>query len=48
MASYDHKTVMTLVGLVDLVEQISRAPTGEASRVVNKTGSTSQIDRIGS
>ena len=46
MASYDHRSVMRLDGLVDLVEQISCAPSGKVSRVVIITGSTRKLHRI--
>ena len=46
MASYDHRSVMRLDGLVDLVEQISCAPSDKVSRVVIITGSTRKFHRI--
>ena len=46
MASYDHRSVMRLDGLVDLVEQISCHPSGKVSRVVIIPGSTRKFHRI--
>ena len=46
LASYDHRSVMRLDGLVDLVEQISCAPSGKVCRGVTRTGRTLKITDI--